>query len=89
MLFEEFIEQHGVNGVVAYVLDLSLSIANGEVGIDFGYVLGDEPVIQALGFIDVLFVAIADWFQPEKHFALFVHRFDVFLVAARRTGVTE
>ena len=85
MLFEEFVEQHGVDLLVAHRLRLTLRIADNEFGIYFFYFLGHQPEVRHACRIKGFLVPEADRFEGQNHLAGFVHRLDV-LLESRRGG---
>ncbi len=83
MLFEELIEQHRVDRLIANGNDFAFLVARHQIRIHRGNVLGDKAKIRRARGINLLFVAEADRFKREKCFAGLIHRFDVVLVASR------
>src|SRR4029077_13949361 len=83
MLFEELIEQHRVDRLIANGNDFAFLVARHQIRIHRGNVLGDKAKIRRARGINFLFVAEADRFKREKCFAGLIHRFDVVLVASR------
>src|SRR2546423_1693961 len=83
MLFQELVEQHGVDRLIANGNDFALLVARHQIRIYGGHVLGDKAKIRRARGINLLLVAKADRFKREKGFAGLIHRFDVVLVASR------
>src|SRR5438876_545916 len=83
VLFEELIEQHRVDRLVANGNDFALLVARHQIRIHGGHVLGDKAKIRRARRINLLLVAEADRFKREERFAGLIHRFDVLLVASR------
>src|SRR5260370_41711688 len=89
MLLEKLIEQHRVDRAVSHTLNLPVSIADCQVGIDLSHVLSDEAVVKALAFVDVLLVSESDWLKCKQRLACVVHWFDFFLVTSGWTAVAK
>src|SRR6478736_9779684 len=83
MFFEELVEQHGVDRLIANGNDFALLVARHQIRIHGGHVLGDKAKIRRACGINLLLVAEADRFKREKRFAGLIHGFDVVLVASR------
>src|ERR1700730_5057300 len=81
--FEELVEQHRVDRLIANGNDFALLVARHQIRIYGGHVLGDKAKIRRARGINLLLVAEADRFKREKRFAGLTHRFDVVLVAPR------
>jgi hypothetical protein len=73
MLFEEFVKQHRVDLLVANGFGMAFPIASDQIGIYFGYFLGDETKGNGLGRIVILVLTETHKPKRVKHFAGFVH----------------
>src|SRR6516165_6876400 len=83
MLFEEFVQQHRVDRLIANGNDCALLVARHQIRVHSGHILGDETKIRRARGIDLLLVAEADRFKREKRFAGLINGLDVLLVASR------
>jgi hypothetical protein len=66
VFFQEFIQQHRVDRAVPNGFDLPIPITDSKIGINLRYVLGDQPVLEALAIIDLLVVTEGDRFKLDK-----------------------
>ena len=89
MLFEKFVEQHRVHGVVADAVRLALVIASHKVGVYLLHLLGDEAKLWDASWIQLVFVAKGHWLQLKDCFACLVHWFDVVLKTLRGNDRAE
>ena len=83
MLFEELVEQHGVDRVVADGLGVALLIAGDQLGADLGHVLCNQAKEKRACGIHLLLVAKSDRFKRKKPFARVAYRLNLLLVTAR------
>src|SRR5438477_4252479 len=85
MLFEEFVEKHGVDLLVTHCVRLALPIAGDQGGIYFCHFLSNESILRdALG-IDLFFVTTAYRSKRQNGFARCAHRLDL-IFESRRGG---
>src|SRR5262249_61277990 len=89
MFFEELVEQHRVDRLVAHVLDFAFLVSDGQLRGYLSHILGDQPIVEALLRINFFLEAERDRFEREKRFASLVHGFDVLFVTARGNLVTK
>jgi hypothetical protein len=66
VLFEEFIEEHGVDRFVAHGVGRAVLIAHHEVGIDPGHVLGDQS--ELFRFLRFLYLSGRTSSRNEERF---------------------
>jgi hypothetical protein len=79
LLILDFIQQHGVEHLILYRLDLPVGGAGDRVGVDFGDLFGDESVLKWLGaIVERLFVAEGDGAQAHQPIARVGDVVDVF-----------
>ena len=79
MLFQELIEQHRVDRLVADGLEFAVVVAFHQVGIHFFYLLSHQPELGMRLGSNSSFVAKGNRFQGEDYFARLVHRLDLLL----------
>src|SRR5262249_21223783 len=65
-LLLHFIEQHGVDEVVADRLWLAVGVVDNQVGVDLGHFFGDQAVLFEAGGVDLLLVVEADGTQLHE-----------------------
>ena len=83
VLFEELVEQHGVHGVVAHCVGLSIRIACDQSRVDLFHIFRDEAKLRdALG-IELSLVTESHWFEGKDCFACLVHRLNLILEPGR------
>jgi hypothetical protein len=87
VLFEELVEQHRIHGVVAHGVDLALGVAHHQVRVHLGYLFGNQTELRRA--CCVALVVKRHWLEREDGFAGLIHRFNLFLEPARRTGRAE
>ena len=81
VLFEEFIEEHRVHGLVADGVRLALVVAGDEIGSDFGNLFRNQAELRDAGRIKLVLITEGDRLEIENGFARPIHRFDVALEA--------
>jgi hypothetical protein len=84
MLFEELVEQHGVDLLGADGLGLAGGIASHQTGSRFSHFFRDQAESKCLGRIIFLVKTEADRFKCVEYFAGFRDRFDVMFIPTRR-----
>src|SRR6266540_4275350 len=84
VLFEEFIEQHGVHRVVAHGVNLTVLIAHHQVGVHFGNFLGDQTKLRRTGLVPL--IVECHRLKRQDCFTGTLHRFNLFLEPPRRAG---
>src|SRR5882724_5841964 len=83
MLFQEFIEQHCVNRLIADGGDVALGVMSHQVGVHLRYLLGHEAELRDASLIQLGLVMEGDWPQGEERLAGSSHICDVGLEPAR------
>src|SRR6266536_1486265 len=81
MRYEKFVEQHRVDRVVAYGVNLAVLVAYHQVRVYLGYFLGDQTKLRCS--FCVAFVVKGDGLERENCFAGLLHRLNLFLVTPR------
>ena len=79
MLFEELIEQHRIDCLVAYRVNFAFGIPSHEVGIHSCHVLSHKAKLRHAIGIKLFFVAERDRFERQDRFTCLVHRLDLVL----------
>src|SRR5262249_44712963 len=79
----ELIEQHRVDGIVAYRIDVAVLVMHSQVRIHRGHFFRDQSKLQCTGLVTL--VVKRHWLKCEKRFAHFVHRLNFILDVPRRT----
>ena len=87
VLFEELVEQHRIHCVVAYGVDLAISVAHHQIRVHVGYFLGNQTKLRRT--TSVALVMERHRLERQERFAGFVHRFNLFLEPARGAGGPE
>src|SRR5215211_1791783 len=83
VLLEKLIQQHRVDLLIPYGLDLAFLIVTDQIRVHLLDVFRDEPEHWRAFGIKLFFVAKADRLEREEHFTRLIHRFDLFLESAR------
>src|SRR5436309_2181908 len=73
MLFEEFIEQHGVDRVEAQGLRFPVQIAHDQIRVHCCDILSDETIMFDVVWIHIAFCPEGDRFERKQPFARFIH----------------
>src|ERR1700732_690739 len=89
VLFEELVEQHRVDCLVAHRVDLSIRTANYQIRVHLRYLLSYQAELWDTIWIKPLLVAEDHGLQSEDGFARLVHWFDGFLESRRGGDRTE
>ena len=87
VLFEELVEQHRVDLLVAHRVNLAFLVAHYQVGVHLGYFFGDQTKLR-WAFL-VVFVAKSHRFERQERFAGAVHRLDLLFEPPRRAQRAE
>src|ERR1051325_10920679 len=87
VLFQEFIQQHHIHGIVADSIDLALIIAHHQIRIDLGHVLGDQAKLRCARV--VLLVVESHRLKGQDRVARLLHRFNVLFEPRRGSGRAE
>jgi hypothetical protein len=84
MLFEELIQQHRVDRVVANAVRLVISTASDQVGVYLFYFLCDESKADWTRRFNLQLLAKAHRFESKDHFTRLLRRLDLILETQRR-----
>ena len=77
MLFEKFVEQHGVHLVVTHAIGVSFLVAHHQIRIHFFHFLGYKSELRDALRINLLLVAEGHWFKGKNCFAGLIHWLDI------------
>ena len=80
MFFEELVEPHGVDLLVADGFGLAAGIASYQIGRRFSYFFSDQAESKCLGRIIFLVKREANRIKRVEYFAGFRNRFDVMFI---------
>ena len=83
MRFEELIQQHRVNRIVAHGVRLVLCVIDHQIAIDLFHFLSHQAKLRAAFGIDFRFVAEGDRPERQQHVARLVHLVNVLLETGR------
>ena len=93
MLFQELIEHHVVDRHVSQAFNLPFPVADSQLGIYFGNILGDQAIIEIVWRRALVFWGPSlNGRRPVlvcRQFARIAHGLNVLLVASRRNVVTK
>jgi len=77
MFFKKLVKQHRVHLSVAHRVWLAIAVENHQARIHFRDFFGHQSKLPDSRGVELLLITEGDGFKRKKHFARFIHRFDV------------